>query len=1032
MGHLVLAPIVGLMVWDGMPHTLAIAWISVVALAALIRGIVVTSLRREGAPPERIRLLVRTSVALLSLSWGAGGALAAQTLPAAEFAMLLVVFSGLISVGSFTLLSDPVSLRLLVGAIGLPLVGGVLIAGFTPIHYEAAAFVVAFMTMMLLISRRRYAALVQSVRTAKRLEFSEQETARERSFLEALLASAPNAIVAVSRHGRVLGVNDGFERIFGYSSDEVVGQNLNDLIVPERFREQAEEMDQEVKKGASMVVDLERRRKDGSTLIVRTSAALVKGLTDGGLFIIYDDVTALRRADELLHEAETQYRELVESASDLVWRMDAEGRWTYLNSASERVYGTKPESLIGQLFIERVDPMRREDDQRAFQRVLAGGEIVDYETTHRDVHGAPRILSFAARPVRNAAGVIVGAHGTGRDVSERAAARAALQAARDEAERVGGVKSAFLANMSHEIRTPMNGILGMTEILLDGDLSAEQRRSAELVKVSAESLLLLINDILDFSKIEAGRLTLERAGFDLHGLLASTVRLMSTKHGVELIADVAKDVPRRVLGDPGRVRQVLNNLLGNAVKFTAAGEVVLTARTAGTGSTGPMVRIGVRDTGIGIAKEKLGAVFEDFTQADLSTTRKYGGTGLGLAISRRLVQQMGGDLGVTSELGKGSEFAFTIPVDLDPAPETVAVTGAVSLEGYSVLVAEDNPTNRRVVRDALAPLGGVVDEAESGTDALTKLREQATQGAPYRLAIVDASLPYMDGFMVAAAMERDPDLAGTAVMMLTSAGQRGDGQRCRELGIAAYMTKPVSASELTAAVQAIARRGSGDSGELITRHSILEARGGRLKVLLAEDNPINQEVATAMLRRRGHDVTVVGNGVEAVSAAKGTRFDVVLMDIQMPELDGMAAMGQIRQTMGAAAPPIIALTAHAMAGERERCLTAGFDGYLAKPFRPEDLFVAVETGARPAEPVSAPRPSGQLSMKDIPELAHLAEAPAAAAPAPATPPAVEPAAMPLEAPTTFVVQDSGAEPGGRPTGPRSTLDVVDELPGPWT
>ena len=536
-------------------------------------------------------------------------------------------------------------------------------------------------------------------------------------------------------------------------------------------------------------------------------------------------------------------------------------------------------------------------------------------------------------------------------VSEEAAKRAeaVMREARDLAERVARARSAFLANMSHEIRTPMNAVLGFVELILDTELSVEQRRALELVRSSSEALLMILNDILDYSKIEAEHLELESIPFDISKVVHATASLLAVrareKH-LELLAEVAPDVPRIVRGDPTRLRQVLMNLIGNAIKFTEQGEVVVSVSAAATnGSVG--LRFAVRDTGIGIASEHIGTVFKEFTQADSTMTRRYGGTGLGLAISQRLVRLMGGAITVRSELGRGSEFSFTISLPVETAPASRS-TGLAALGGRRMLIVDDNQTNRRILREMLAAEGVNVDEASSaaeGLDALRRIR--------YDLAILDVQMPDMDGFQLATAVRGEKKIARTRLLMLTSAGQRGDGERCRELGIRAYLTKPLSRADLLEALGTVLEApDDGGGSEVITRHTIAESRKS-LRVLLAEDNPVNQQVAVAMLVKRGHEVHVSSNGREAVDAVTERDYDVVLMDIQMPEMDGFEATHVIRELPKGKDLPIIGLTAHALSGERDRCLSHGMTDYLAKPFKAHELFALVE-GSAEGKPAPAP------------------------------------------------------------------------------
>src|SRR5437867_2891053 len=538
-------------------------------------------------------------------------------------------------------------------------------------------------------------------------------------------------------------------------------------------------------------------------------------------------------------------------------------------------------------------------------------------------------------------------------VSEEAAKRAesVMRDARDLAERTARARSAFLANMSHEIRTPMNAVLGFVELVLDTELSTEQRRALELVRSSSEALLMILNDILDYSKIEAEHLELESIPFDVAKVVHATASLLAVrareKH-LELLAEVSADVPRAVRGDPTRLRQVLMNLIGNAVKFTEQGEVVVSVTATTTDGTAKLA-FAVRDTGIGIAPEHVASVFKEFTQADSTMTRRYGGTGLGLAISQRLVRLMGGELAIKSEVGRGSEFSFSLTLPVETAPPA-RTTGLAALGGRRMLIVDDNQTNRRILREMLAAEGINVDEVSTAAEGLEQLRR-----VRYDLAILDVQMPDMDGFQLATAVRGDKKIKRQNLLMLTSAGQRGDGERCRELGIRGYLTKPISRSDLLEALGTVLAGSPEEAGtpDVVTRHTIAESRA-TLRVLLAEDNPVNQHVAVAMLVKRGHDVHVSSNGREAVEAVNGRDYDVVLMDIQMPEMDGFEATHAIRALPKGKDLPIIGLTAHALSGERERCLSHGMTDYLAKPFKAHELFALVEGTAEPRAAAAPP------------------------------------------------------------------------------
>ena len=712
------------------------------------------------------------------------------------------------------------------------------------------------------------------------------------------------------------------------------------------------------------------------------------------------------RAEAVLKDSQALYSSLVENLPVHVLRKDLEGRFTFANQSFCTLLGKTLDDILGKtdydFYPEELAAKYRRDDQR----VAETGELFEDVEENRQ-GGEVRYVQVRKSPVRDSMGRIVGIQAVFWDVTEQKWAHEHLQQAKEAAEAANRAKSAFLANMSHEIRTPLNAILGMTDLVLDTPLLPAQREYLRVVRESGEVLLNLVNDILDFSKIEAGKLTLEETEFDLRELLGDILKSLALRahsKGLELIGRVRADVPPRLLGDSTRLRQVLTNLVANAIKFTEKGEIVVDAGCMTRSASHLMLHVGVRDTGIGIPSDKQEIIFQPFEQADTSTTRRYGGTGLGLAISARLVELMGGQIWMESEVGRGSTFHFTARLGVPALPEQPPSAPPEGLQDLPVLVVDDNSSARAFLVEMLRGWGMAPQAASSGEEALARLAEARAKGRPFALVLADAHMPGMDGFALAERLRQEPGGRPAMVMMLASGDRPGDISRCEAAGVADYVLKPVKHSELlnaiTAALGTAARDRQPPSAE--------EAPVARpLRILVAEDSAVNQKLIKGILGRRGHQLVIVGSGQEAVEAYRRQPFDLVLMDIQMPEMDGLAAAAAIRQMDAATGRhvPIVAMTAYGFAEDRQRCLAAGMDRYLSKPIRAKELLklVAAVGAATSPEGVPVPDSAGEESLGDgqrpsAPEPALAGQAMAEAGRPEASGARAAPAAEPIQPP----------------------------------
>jgi two-component system sensor histidine kinase/response regulator len=809
--------------------------------------------------------------------------------------------------------------------------------------------------------------LQQEIAERKRAEVALREA---NQMLAALFEASPLAVVNLDRAENVQMWNPAAERMTGWSAQEAIGRPLQ--IVPPEEPEHYRKVQEQIWRGGGVsMLEVPIQRKDGSIIYVSLSVAPLYDASGQirGTIGLLGDITERKKAEEELRRAKENaeaanrakdegnelVRLLLDSTAEAIYGIDLHGHCTFCNQTCLRFLGYREATdLLGKnmhnvLHHSRPDGTPYPVEECRIFKAFCRGEAshVDDEVLWRR-DGTCFPSEYWSYPIRRGEQVI-GAVVTFIDISERRETEHRLLRLKEAAENASQAKSEFLANMSHEIRTPMNGILGMTELALDTEMTPEQREYLSTVKSSADSLLNLLNDILDFSKIEAGKLDFDAIEFRLRDSLGETMKTLAFRahqKGLELAYRVGAKVPAVLVADPSRLRQVVVNLVGNAIKFTEQGEVTLEVEKESEDAEGVQLHFTVRDTGIGIAAEKQEEIFEAFTQADSSMTRKYGGTGLGLAIAMRLVKMMKGRLWVESELGRGSAFHFTThmgwPQRKISPPKQVHPN---VLRNLAVLVVDDNKTNRAILEEMLRNWGTRPTAVESSKAALEALLQAKQAEKPFALILVDAQMPEMDGFDLVQRIREDPSHTEATIMMLSSSGQPGDAARCRQLGVAAYLLKPIQESELLAAIRTALAQPEEQTmkPELVTRHSLREARrAGR--ILLAEDNAVNRQLALQLLEKHGYIVVNATNGREALAVLEKEAVDVVLMDVQMPEMDGFEATMAIRERekRTGAHVPILAMTAHAMKGDRERCLAAGMDGYISKPIQTKELFETIE------------------------------------------------------------------------------------------
>jgi two-component system sensor histidine kinase/response regulator len=822
---------------------------------------------------------------------------------------------------------------------------------------------------------------------------AEAAVGESRAWLAAIFDASRDGIL-VEENDQIIYANNALASLYGYESrEEMIGQNISHFRAGDDDQRLLDLKRQRVAgEDTPTIYEFRGVRKDSTLFDLEISVSSFQSSGKTFTVSLLRDITLRKQREEKLaklhHEKESQavlLTTMFSAIPDFIYIFDREGRFAFANQGLLDLLGVKLEEAVGKNFFELNYPEELATKLQAqIEYVFTTQEGITDITPFTNPSGKDGVYEYKFRPVLSSDGSVEMVVGATRDITEHKELANELKHTRDAALESARLKSEFLANMSHEIRTPMNGLLGMTDLLLDTDLSDYQRDFAETIQTSADSLLKIIDDILDFSKIESGLLRFEKIDFDLRQAVEATLELLAERaqaKGLELATLVYHDVPTSLRGDPGRLRQVLTNLIGNAVKFTERGEVVVNVTTVGETASQAMLRFEIKDTGIGISTKSLRRLFLPFVQADGSTTRKYGGTGLGLAISKQLVELMDGEIGVESAPGLGSTFWFT--GSFEKQPEQVVTktetAGAVSLEGARVLIVDDNATNRKILLHQTTSWGMIAAEAESGPQARESLQRAATQGRPYDIAILDLMMPGMDGFQLAKEIKNDRAIAGVRLVLLTSYGKRGDGETARQSGISAYLNKPVRQKQLSQCLIETLSQPPGSEtltvSHLITRHSLQEIKIMPLEqtalsavsILIVEDSLVNQIVALGHLKNLGYQAKAVPNGLEALKVLETERFDIILMDCQMPEMDGFEATAAIRRREGATRhTTIIAMTANALEGDRQKCLAAGMDDYLSKPFRSDTFRQMIEQWIKPTNGAAALREQSAPDASALP------------------------------------------------------------------
>ncbi len=983
---IIMSTILGIVLWPTTDHRVIVLWWLVVSISSVLRLVLAKKYKKNREHLDRTKIWYRRYYSMAIAAATAWVVIVIVAFPADDIFRQFLIILVLAGLSSVTIISMASMLNVVITYVSIllfPLVIRLLVIGDS-LHLATAVMVFLYLLVQIASAFKTNATLTEILQLKTDILKKDIDLQKSDALYRIIADNLPVGIAMVSKHGTIQLMNKMLSLIFNVDPKVSVGKNITEIFGESMDAGYLSKLKNFLKSGKYFNLESEELSFTSTIRFLKYS-----GITfslgeekQKSYILLFTDITEQRTAAEKIAEKEERFRSIIDHSNDVFYIHDTNHNMIYLSHQTKKIFGYDPQEMLTEWnSLVTNNPQNARELRLTEKAIQTGIKQRNFIIQARKKDGTPIYVEVDESPVKNEQGEVVNITGALRDVTERVKAaenlkhyteelqnsRAAQekniarlnellkQVAREKekAEAADKTKSEFLANMSHEIRTPMNGVIGMTSLLLQTELDAEQTELAQLALNSANSLLSLINDVLDFSKMEAGKLQFEEIPFNLRTTLEDVIELhvyAAEEKGIEITNLINADVPLNLIGDPGRIRQVIANLISNALKFTEKGEVSLCTSYLGASKDKKgILKFEVKDTGIGVHPDKLQNLFNAFTQADGTTTRKYGGTGLGLTISKRLTEMMQGEIGVESEEGKGSTFWFTVHLkiqsDIQSDSSDTTELSETNLVNVTILSVDDNATNRRVLQGMLNSWGCVHEEFEEAKSALHRLLEAAESGRPYRIAILDMLMPDIDGKMLGKMIKAEPILQDLKLVMMSSSGNREDSEQLRDIGFDEYLSKPVKQSQLYNTLLNLINAPVKKTSESIQERPKKEmgnhaAAEESLKILLAEDNIINQKVAAKILGNMGFSLKIAENGLEAIKLLQDEYFDLVLMDVQMPELDGLSATRRIRSAKVSVRDPeipIIAMTANAMKGDREICLEAGMNDYISKPIDPVKL-----------------------------------------------------------------------------------------------